>query len=74
MLLKIVMFILGIIITSISLMFIIMYLNLCIMGYTFFEYLNFISKEPACFMIILGILLIALSMYRRKGKINDIHI
>lgn len=68
MIIKIFLFILGIIITSLSSMFIIMYANLLTMGYTISEYLFFILRRLECLIIIIGIILIIISLYKRKEK------
>lgn len=66
MLKKIIFYILGVIISSYSLMFIIMYLNLLNMGYSIFDYLIYIITHFECLLIFVGILLIILSI--KKGK------
>lgn len=68
MLLKIFLFLTGIFLTALSIMFIIMYSNLLIMGYSFFEYVNFIIRRVECLVIIIGIILIVLSMRKEKIK------
>ena len=55
---------LGSIISSIGLMFIILYTNLLTMGYSFLDFVKFISKRIECLFFILGILLIILSFER----------
>lgn len=67
MLFKIFLFISGILLTSISLMFVIMYLNLINMGYSFFDFFYFIIKRIECLMFFLGIILIVVSMNIKKG-------
>ena len=57
---------LGITLTVIGLTNIILYLNLLVNGYTFLEYVNFIIRRFECLSLIIGILLIYLSIYRRK--------
>jgi len=42
---------------------IIAYLNIIPMGYTFLDYLLFISNKTASFFFIMGIILITLSIY-----------
>ena len=61
MLKRIVCFILGIILTSYSLMFIIIYINLIKMVYSFIEYIKYIFTRIECLLIILGIILIILT-------------
>lgn len=65
MLKRIVCFILGIILTSYSLMFIIIYINLIKMGYSFIEYIKYIFTRIECLLIILGIILIIVSFKKR---------
>lgn len=66
MIMRIIFFITGIIFISLSISFIIIYINLLNMGYTFLEYVNFIIRRFECLSLIIGILLIYLSIYRRK--------
>lgn len=73
MLKKIICFILGVFITSYSLMFIIIYLNLLKMGLTFIEYLKYIITRYECLLIILGIILICLS-FRKEKKTYELHL
>ena len=62
MLKKIVLFSLGINICSISLMYIIIYLNLLKMGYSFIGYIKFILTRIECLSLIIGIILIKISL------------
>ena len=57
---------LGITLTVIGLTNIILYLNLLVNGYTFLEYVNFIIRRIECISLILGILLIYFSIWRKK--------
>lgn len=74
MLLRIFLFITGILLTSLSLTAIILYLNLLNMGYSFMEYVNFISIRFECLLMFLGIALIIISLLKRKEKKNDIYL
>lgn len=56
----------------ISISFIIIYLNLFTIGYTFIDYINFISKRIECINIFVGLFLIYLS-YLYGGK-NELYI
>ena len=67
MLKKITLFILGILITSYSLMFIIIYLNLIKMGYSFFDYIKYVFTKIECLSLIIGIILICLSFRKNKN-------
>lgn len=67
-------FIIGILLTSLSITSIILYLNLLNMGYSFIEYVNFISMRFECLALFLGVLLIIVAMWKRKEKNNDIYL
>ena len=56
--------ILGIFLTSIGLMFILLYTNLLTMGYSFLEFVYFISKRIECLFFIIGIILIMITVER----------
>lgn len=66
MLFKFLTLIIGILLTGFSLTFIIIYINLLSIGYTFINYVNYISRRWECLLIILGVLLIIYAL--RKGK------
>lgn len=55
---------LGIFLTSLGLFFLILYLNLFSMGYTFFEFGKFITGRFECYLIIIGIVLIVITLER----------
>ena len=63
-------FILGIIITATSLMYIVIYLNLLRMDYSFIDYVKYIVSSFECTKIFIGILLIYLSI--KKGTKNEL--
>ena len=69
---KILLCLTGIFLTSYSLMFIIVYLNLLNMGYSFIEYLKYIFTHIECLLIFLGILLIYIS--QRKDKKYELYL
>lgn len=66
MFLKIIFFFTGIILTIISIVFMIIYLNLLTVGYNFHNYVKFISSRFECIIFVLGIIFIILSNIRRK--------
>ena len=72
MFLKYTFYFIGIILTSTSLFFIIVYLNLINMGYSFLEYVNFIIRRIECINLLFGILFMFLSLKKRKEKKNGI--
>lgn len=63
---RLLLYILGVIIISFSLSFAIIYLNLLNLGYSFIDYVNFIIRRFEVNSIIIGIFLIFLAL--RKGK------
>ncbi len=66
---RIVIFIIGMFITSYSFMFYIMYLNLLRMGYSFNQYIKFVFSRVECLIILLGIILILISLKKYKKKV-----
>lgn len=66
MLFKFLTLIIAILLTGFSLTFIIIYINLLSIGYTFINYVNYISRRWECLLIIPGVLLIIYAL--RKGK------
>ena len=61
--------IIGIILCSLGLMFIFLYSNLLTLGYSFLEYVHFITKRFECLLFIFGVVLIIMAM---KGKIKNV--
>ena len=61
--------ILGILLSSLGLMFIFLYTNLLTLGYSFFEYVHFIIKRAECLLFFLGLFLIVCAM---KGWIKNV--
>lgn len=70
MLMKILMFIIGFTMCSLSLTFLFLYLNILNLGYSFIEFINFIIKKWELYLFFVGIILMIISL--RKEKINDI--
>lgn len=67
---KIVMFIMGILISGYSLMFYIIYLNLLKMDFSFIDYIKYIFSRVECLSLFLGIILIVLSLRREKNELR----
>lgn len=61
---RILLYIIGIIFTSIGLFFMIIYLNLLTIGYSFFDFVKFISRRLETWLFVIGILFIAVSLER----------
>lgn len=59
-------FIIGFILATIGLFFITLYLNLLIVGYSFFEFVYFIIRSIYCDLFFIGLFLIILSLGRKK--------
>lgn len=69
MLLRVMIFLIGIVLCSIGVTFTIIYLNLLNMGYSFWNYVNFIIRRIECLLFFVGIIMIYMSRYKRKGKV-----
>ena len=54
--------------TVVGFVFIILYMNLMTVGYTFSEYVNFIIRRPEALYAILGIIILNLSIFIKGGK------
>ncbi len=63
---KYILLILGIILSSLGLSYIIIYLNLLVMGYTFLDYLKYIFLKIECISFIIGYTLLIFLL--KKGK------
>jgi len=61
---KVFLFLFGILLCSISLTFCILYLNLLIIGYSFFDYVKFISRSFVSICFIIGSISIYISIKR----------
>ena len=70
MLLKFFMFIIGFTLSSLSLTFLFLYLNILNIGYSFIEFINFIIRKWELYLFFIGIILMIISL--RKGKTHDI--
>lgn len=68
MIMRVIVFLTGIFLISISLSFIIIYINLLNMGYTFLEYVNFIIRRMEVIAFVPGVFLVIVSMLKRKDK------
>lgn len=73
MIFRMLVFLVGFGITSISLSYIILYLNLLSFGYNFFEYVKFISRRFECLMVFLGVIMMVLSVIINGGK-NELYL
>ena len=63
--LRIVILLIGYILSVIGLFFIFLYLNLLAIGYSFFEFVYFIIRSIYCDLFFVGVILIILSLRRK---------
>ena len=71
---KIILFFIGFLLKVIGFTFIIIYLNLMTIGYSFIEYLKYIMMRIECLITIVGIIFINISFYKKGDRKNDIYI
>ncbi len=65
---KIILFFLGIFLTSFGIFFTLIYTNLLTMGYSFGEFVKFIISTTEFYLIFLGLICLFISLERRKKK------
>lgn len=66
-------FLVGFAMTVLGSTFIILYLNLMTIGYTFKEYVNFIIRRPEIYYLIIGLITIILTL-TLGGKKNELYL
>jgi len=71
---RVFLFLVGFGLTVIGFTFIITYLNLTTMGYSFLDYLKFIIRRIECILAVVGIVLVNISLYKKGDKRNDLHL
>lgn len=59
----------GIFFSSVGLMFILLYTNLLTLGYNFWNFVQFISTRLECLLFVFGIILIYISLERRRSNV-----
>jgi len=64
--LRICLFLLGFILATIGLFFIILYINLLVIGYSFLEFVYFIIRSIYCNIFFIGVILIFISIGRNE--------
>ena len=69
---KILIFLIGFGLTTIGLVYLILYLNILSFGYNFFDYVNFIIRRIECLNTFVGIILILIS-FNIGGK-NELYL
>ncbi len=71
---RIVIFLLGLTMSILGLSYIIIYLNLLVMDYSFSEYLKYIFTKIECVIFFIGYGLMIISIYFKRRKKNELHI
>lgn len=71
---RVVLFLIGLIMSVIGLSYIIIYLNLLVMDYNFTDYLKYICTKLECIIFFIGYVLMLLSLYCKRRKKNELHI
>ena len=66
-------FLIGFGLTTIGLVYLILYLNLFSFGYNFFDYVNFIIRRIECLNAFVGSILILIS-FNIGGKTDELYI
>lgn len=67
-------FLIGFGLTVIGFVYIISYLNLMTIGYNFREYVNFISRRVECLYAIIGLLIMAITIFIPERRKHELHI
>lgn len=73
MIVRIFVFLIGFGLTVIGCVYIISYLNLLTLGYSFLEYVQFIMKRLECLYSIIGIIIMIIVLCIPGGK-NELHL
>ena len=63
---KIILLGIGILFLSISIFFMILYLNLFTLGYSFLEYVHFINSRIECLLFYTGVILIIIDLKKER--------
>lgn len=71
---RVLLFLIGFGLSVIGFTFIITYLNLTTIGYSFLDYIKFIIRRLECVLAVIGIILINISLYKKGERKNDIHL
>jgi hypothetical protein len=67
-------FLVGFGLMVIGFMYIIMYTNLMTIGYSFSEYLYFISGQIECLLALIGLVIISLTIFVKGGLNNELYL
>jgi len=74
MLVRVFLFLTGFGLTVIGSIYIICYLNLLTIGYNFWEYVNFISRQLECLYFILGLILMLSTLFISGGEKHEFYL
>lgn len=67
-------FLLGFGLMVIGFTYIITYMNLMSMGYSFFDYLSFITSKLECLFALIGFILVSIIILTKGTEKNDLYI
>lgn len=67
-------FLFGFGMTVIGSSFLVLYLNLLTIGYSFKEYVNFIIRRPEFYYFIVGIIIVMFTVIMSGGKKNELYL
>ncbi len=65
---RLILFLFGFGLAIIGFVYIILYLNYLSIGYSFSTYLSFIIKRVECILAPIGLMLITISVFMKRGK------
>ncbi|MBE6153722.1 MAG: hypothetical protein E7166_05820 [Firmicutes bacterium] len=74
MLVRVFTFLFGFVMMVIGFSFLILYLNLLTIGYSFIEYVNFIIRRPEIYCLIVGMIVVILITIIPGGNKNELHL
>lgn len=74
MFLRILSFLFGFGLMVIGCTYLILYLNLTTIGYTMTEYFEFILKRYETYYVVIGFIIIAISIYTKRGQNHDFYL
>ncbi len=65
---RIILFLIGFLLSIIGSIYIIIYLSYLSIGYSFINYLKFIMSKVECLIMLIGLILINISIFMNGGK------
>jgi len=67
-------FLLGFGLAAVGFSYIVVYLNLFTMGYSFDQYFAFICKRPECIFGVIGFIILSITIFCKGDNDNVIHL